>query len=74
MSKLIQDEFTDLKVSKSVKWQFRQKKKGLCLKCNNPVVFVIRLNSNVPGKPLIYCEKHAIWNKNYNQARGLLNV
>jgi hypothetical protein len=47
--KLIQDEFTPLKVSRGRKWQLRRVKAGLCIRCNNPVA---------PGQEL--CVEHKV--------------
>lgn len=47
MPKLIQDEFTRLKISDQRRYQLRREKKGLCRLCGSPVL---------TGKT--YCETH----------------
>lgn len=42
----IQDEFTDLAMSRQQKWQLRQQKKHRCIVCGKPV------------KTKVYCRKH----------------
>lgn len=42
MHRKIQDEFTDLPISKQRKHQLRRKKGGKCILCGKPLVFAFR--------------------------------
>lgn len=58
MNKAIQDEFTDLPVSRQRKSQMRQKRDGRCTACGKP-----RVNAT-------HCLYHAVYQMNYSAKRN----